>query len=168
LNFCKRKLCHQRRSRKFKGKNLREQKKEVTFGTMIENENGIILFDGVCNFCNTSINAIIRLDKKKYFRFAAIQSETGKHLMNKFGLDPVKFDSVILVDDNKAYVFSSAVLNIARKLKSIYQLAYVGILIPRFIRDPLYKWIAKNRYKWFGKKDACMIPSPELRSRFLL
>jgi predicted DCC family thiol-disulfide oxidoreductase YuxK len=134
---------------------------------MIENQNGIILFDGVCNFCNTSVNTIIRFDKKKYFRFAPIQSETGKFLMNKFGLDPVKFDSVILVDDNKAYVFSSAILNIARKLKGIYQLAYIFILVPSFIRDPLYKWIAKNRYKWWGKKDSCMIPSPELRSRFL-
>jgi predicted DCC family thiol-disulfide oxidoreductase YuxK len=134
---------------------------------MVENLNGIILFDGVCNFCNTSINTIIRFDKKKYFRFAPIQSDMGKFLMQKYGLDPVKFDSVILVDDEKAYVFSSAILHIARKLGGIYSLAYIFILVPKFIRDPLYKFIARNRYKWWGKKESCMIPTPELRNRFL-
>lgn len=134
---------------------------------MVENQNGIILFDGVCNFCNSSINTIIRFDKKKYFRFAPLQSETGQFLMNKHGLDPAKFDSVILVDDNKAYVYSSAVLHIARKLGGIYSLAFVFIIIPGFIRNPLYKYVARNRYKWWGKKDACMVPDPELRSRFL-
>lgn len=87
--------------------------------------------------------------------------------MNKHGLDPAKFDSVILVDDNKAYVYSSAVLHIARKLGGIYSLAFVFIIIPGFIRNPLYKYVARNRYKWWGKKDACMVPDPELRSRFL-
>lgn len=134
---------------------------------MLENPNGIILFDGVCNFCNTSVNTIIKFDKKKYFRFAPIQSDIGKFLMDTYKLDPVKFDSVILCDDNKAYVFSSAILNIARKLGGIYSLGYAFVLIPKFIRDPLYKWIAKNRYKWWGKKDSCMIPTPELKSRFL-
>lgn len=134
---------------------------------MIENQNGIILFDGVCNFCNTSVNKIIRFDKKKYFRFAPIQSEPGKFLMNKFGLDPVKFDSVILVDDDKAYVFSSATLYIARKLGGIYSLAFVFILIPKFIRNTIYKWIARNRYKWWGKKETCMIPTADVRSRFI-
>jgi predicted DCC family thiol-disulfide oxidoreductase YuxK len=134
---------------------------------MVENLNGIILFDGVCNFCNTSINTIIRFDKKKYFRFAPIQSDAGKFLMEKHGLDPVKFDSVILADDDKVYVFSSAILHIARKLGGIYSLAYIFILVPKFIRDPLYKWIARNRYKWWGKKESCMIPTAELRNRFL-
>ncbi len=134
---------------------------------MVENQNGIILFDGVCNFCNNSVNTIIGFDKKSYFRFAPIQSETGQYLMNKHGLDPAKFDSVILVDDDRAYVFSSAVLHIARKLGGIYSLAYAGIIIPKFLRDPLYKWVAKNRYKWWGKKEACMVPTPEVRSRFI-
>lgn len=134
---------------------------------MLENPNGIVLFDGVCNFCNSSINTIIKLDKKKYFRFAPLQSEVGQWLMNKHGLDPAKFDSVILVDDNKAYYYSGAILNIARKMGGIYSLAYVFMIIPPFIRNGIYKWIAKNRYKWFGKKDACMIPTPDIRSRFV-
>jgi predicted DCC family thiol-disulfide oxidoreductase YuxK len=134
---------------------------------MLENENGIVLFDGVCNFCNSSINTIIRLDKKRYFRFAPIQSEVGNMLMVKHGLDPTKFDSVILVDDNRAYTYSSAILNIARKLKGIYQLAYIFILIPPFLRNVVYKWIAANRYKWWGKKDACMVPTADVRSRFV-
>lgn len=134
---------------------------------MIENQNGIVLFDGVCNFCHSSVNNIIRFDKKKYFRFAPIQSEVGQYLMSKHGLDPVNFDSVILVDDNRSYIYSSAILNIARKMKGIYQLAYIFILVPPFIRNGIYKWIAKNRYKWFGKKDACMVPTPDIRSRFV-
>jgi predicted DCC family thiol-disulfide oxidoreductase YuxK len=134
---------------------------------MVENENGIVLFDGVCNFCNSSVNTMIRLDKKKYFRFAPIQSALGEALMKKHGLDPAHFDSVILVDDNRAYTYSSAILNIARKLGGIYQLAYVFMLVPPFIRNALYKWIAAHRYAWFGKKDACMVPTPEVRSRFL-
>jgi predicted DCC family thiol-disulfide oxidoreductase YuxK len=87
--------------------------------------------------------------------------------MSKHGLDPVNFDSVILVDDNRSYIYSSAILNIARKMKGIYQLAYIFILVPPFIRNGIYKWIAKNRYKWFGKKDACMVPTPDIRSRFV-
>ncbi len=134
---------------------------------MLANENGIILFDGVCNFCHSSVNTIIRFDKKKYFRFAPIQSDIGQHLMKKHGLDPLKFDSVILVDDNKAYTYSSAILNIARKMGGIYSLAYAFMIIPPFIRNGLYKWIAKNRYKWFGKKDACMVPTHEIRGRFV-
>jgi len=88
-------------------------------------------------------------------------------LMLKHGLEPTKFDSVILVDDNKAYTYSSAILNIARKLKGIYQLAYVFILVPPFLRNTVYKWIGKNRYKWWGKKDACMVPTADVRSRFV-
>lgn len=134
---------------------------------MLENENGIVLFDGVCNFCNTSVNKLIRYDKKKYFRFAPLQSELGTYLMHKHGLDPARFDSVILIDDDRAYTYSSAVLNIARKLKGVYQLAYIFILVPPFIRNGIYKWIAGKRYKWWGKKDSCMIPSADMRSRFV-
>lgn len=129
--------------------------------------HGIILFDGVCNFCNSTINRIIKADKKKYFRFAPLQSDLGKELLAKNGLDPEKFDSVILVDNNRAYVYSTSVLHIARKLGGIYSLAYVFILVPPFIRNAVYKWIGRNRYKWFGKKEACMVPTPDVRSRFL-
>jgi len=134
---------------------------------MGEEIHGIILFDGVCNFCNDSVNRIIKADKKKYFRFAPLQSDLGRQLLSKYGLDPDAFDSVIFIDHNKAYVYSSSVLNIARKLGGIYSLTYIFILVPPFIRNPIYKWIGRNRYKWFGKKDACMVPDADMRSRFL-
>jgi predicted DCC family thiol-disulfide oxidoreductase YuxK len=134
---------------------------------MQESQHGIILFDGICNFCHRSVNIIIRRDKKKYFQFAPIQSDTGKQLMAQYGLDPIRFDSVILINRDKAYTYSSAVLHIARRLTGVYPLLYTGIIVPRFIRDFMYKWVARNRYKWFGKKDQCMVPTPEVRSRFL-
>jgi predicted DCC family thiol-disulfide oxidoreductase YuxK len=134
---------------------------------MLENQNRIILFDGVCNFCNSSVNTVIKLDKKRYFRFAPIQSEIGTQLMLKHGLDPLKFDSVILIDNNRAYTSSSAVINILKKIGGIYSLAYAFIIVPPFIRNGIYKWVARNRYKWFGKKDTCMVPTPETRSLFI-
>ncbi len=134
---------------------------------MLENQNGIILFDGVCNFCHSSVNTIIRYDKKKYFRFAPIQSALGQELMNKFGLDPIQFDSVILIDHNKAYTYSSAVLHILKKMGGIFSLGYVFIIVPPIIRNGIYKWFSRNRYKWYGKKDSCMVPTAEIRSRFI-
>lgn len=134
---------------------------------MLENQNGIILFDGVCNFCDASVNRLIRADKKKYFRFAPLQSEVGVQLMHQHGLDPSKFDSVVLFDNNKAYTHSSAVLYMAKRLGGFYSLAFAGIIIPPFIRNAFYKWFAKNRYKWYGRKESCMVPTAEIRSRFI-
>ena len=134
---------------------------------MLENENDIILYDGVCNFCHTSVNRIIKVDKKNKFRFAPIQSEVGKYLMDKYGLDPVKYDSVILIENNKAYTYSTAVLRIAKRLGGFSSLTYIFIIVPPFIRNGMYKWFAKHRYKWYGKKDSCMVPTPEIRSRFV-
>lgn len=127
----------------------------------------IILFDGVCNYCNDWVNFVIERDDQKYFTFATLQSESGRELLEKFGVDPEHTDSVVVIKDDKAYIYSSAALNIAKGIGGIHSLAYVFILVPKFIRDGIYKWFAKNRYKWYGKKDQCMIPTPEIRSRFL-
>lgn len=127
----------------------------------------VILFDGVCNFCNAGINFIIKQDQKKIFRFAALQSETGQQLLKKHNLPTEGFESFILIDNGKVYQRSSAGLKVYGKLPWYWKWTQMAWIAPQFIRDAVYNWIARNRYKWFGKKDACMIPSPEVRSRFL-
>lgn len=129
--------------------------------------NNIVLFDGVCNFCDASVNFIIDRDKKNIFRFAALQSEKGQEILDYFQLDKNDFDSFILIENNKAYKKSSAALLVAKKLGGFCSLSYPLIIIPKFIRDFFYNLIAKNRYKLFGKKDACRIPTPEFKEKFL-
>ena len=129
--------------------------------------NHVILFDGVCNFCNSSVNLIIKKDKKNIFRFAPLQSEIGGQLTKHYGIDPVKTDSIVYIEDGKAYVKSTAALKIARHMKGMYSLLYGFIALPKFMRDPFYNLVAKNRYKWFGKKDSCMVPTPEIRQKFI-
>ena len=133
----------------------------------IQKNHKIILFDGVCNLCNSSINFVIKNDKKDVFRFAALQSEIGQEYISKFNIDPSQTDSIILIDGDKHYIKSSAALTIARYLKSSYPLFYVFMIIPVFIRNWIYDYVAKNRYKWYGKKESCMIPTLELKSKFL-
>ena len=133
---------------------------------MTNAEGKIILFDGVCNYCNAMINLAIRNDKKAILKFATLQSETGKELKNWYHIAP-EIDSVIFIEDGKAYAYSDAALRISRYLQWPAKLLYALIIIPRFIRQPIYKWIAKNRYKWFGKKEQCMIPTPDVKTRFL-
>jgi predicted DCC family thiol-disulfide oxidoreductase YuxK len=127
----------------------------------------IILFDGVCNLCNNSVVFIIKRDKKDVFRFAAIQSDEGEKLIKEHNIDTSKTDSIILIEENKYSVKSTAALKIAKYLKGGYPLLYGFIILPVFFRNWVYDIIAKNRYKWFGKKDSCMIPTPELKSKFL-
>ena len=127
----------------------------------------IILFDGVCNLCNHWVNFVIKRDKKDQFRFAALQEETGKKILIENGIDPNKFDSIILIENGKAYMKSTAALRIARRLGSAYPLTYIFILIPPFMRNWIYDVVGRNRYKWYGKKDSCMIPTPDLRKKFL-
>ena len=125
----------------------------------------VILFDGVCNFCNSSINLVIRNDKKAYFQFAPLQGEIAQQLVgNRILPTP---ESVILLEDGKIYEKSTAALRIAKKLDGLWPLVYILHIIPKFVRDPIYDLIARNRYKWFGKKETCMIPSPDIRNRFL-
>ncbi len=129
--------------------------------------SGIILFDGVCNFCNGSVNFIIERDAENYFKFAPLQSEIGEKLVNEYGIDKNAVDSVILIENGKAYTRTTAVLRIAQKLGGAWRLFYGFIIVPEFIRDYFYKLFAAYRYKIFGKTEACMMPTPELRARFL-
>ena len=127
----------------------------------------IILFDGVCNLCNSSVNFIIENDSKNVFKFTSLQSEKGEQLLKKYDLFNKDIDSVILIENEKAFVKSDAALKIARTLGGKYKMIYGLIILPAFIRNFFYDIIAKNRYKWFGKKDSCRIPTPELQSKFL-
>lgn len=127
----------------------------------------IILFDGVCNLCNSSVNFVIKKDKNDVFRFAALQSEIGKHYIEKFKIDANNTDSIILIDGDRHYIKSSAALTVAKSLKGAYPLCYGFMIVPAFIRNWVYDYVAKNRYKWYGKKESCMIPTPELKSKFL-
>lgn len=126
-----------------------------------------ILFDGVCNFCNSSVNYVIARDPDGYFRFAALQSEAGERLTREHGIDTANVDSVVLIEDGRSYVRSAAALRVAKKLGFPVALFYAFIIIPRPIRDLLYDAFAKRRYKFFGERDACMMPTPEIRARFL-
>jgi len=129
--------------------------------------SAVILFDGVCNFCNNSVNFIIDRDPEKYFKFAPLQSEIGQKLLDEHGVDKIITDSVVLIEDGKAYVRTTAALRIARRLKGAWSWFYGFRVVPAFIRDVFYKLFAKYRYKMFGKQDACMMPTPEIRERFL-
>ena len=139
----------------------------------------VVLFDGVCNFCDASVNFIIDHDKAGYFKFAPLQSEEGRRLANEYGFesataraddtdsDLIPIDSVILVEDGKAFTHSTGALRVVRRLGFPWSLMYAFIVVPRPIRDYFYRLFAKYRYRFFGKKDQCMIPTPEVRSRFL-
>ncbi len=133
----------------------------------MNNSNPVILFDGACNLCNSSVYFIIKRDPGAKFRFASLQSERAKQLLLKAGLNHTMTDSVVLFFNGRAYTQSDAALQIARRLTGIWPVFYVLIVIPRPVRNAVYNWIAQNRYRWFGKKDQCMIPSPELKHRFL-
>ena len=133
----------------------------------MKTEKKIILFDGVCNLCNSSVTFVIQRDKKDLFRFAALQEAVGQQLIEKHQIDTSKTDSIILIDGDKAYVKSTAALKVARHLGGAYPLLYGFMIIPNFIRNWVYDYIAKNRYKWYGKKESCMIPTPALKSKFL-
>ena len=127
----------------------------------------IILFDGICNFCNSSVNFIINNDKKNIFKFSSLQSLFGKETLRKFNLPVDTFASLILTDGNAYYTRSSAALRIARHLSFPYNLLYILIIVPPFIRNYLYDIVARNRYKWFGKRDSCRLPSNEERDKFI-
>jgi predicted DCC family thiol-disulfide oxidoreductase YuxK len=127
----------------------------------------ILLFDGVCQFCNDTVQFIIRHDKREIFKFAALQSAIGQELLQEHSLPTNDFDSVVLIKNNSYYTKSAAELHIFLGLGGWWRMLYLFIIIPKPIRDGIYNLFAKNRYKWFGKKDHCMIPSPEIRKRFL-
>jgi predicted DCC family thiol-disulfide oxidoreductase YuxK len=130
-------------------------------------EQPIILFDGVCNFCNDAVNFIIHQDKKGMFKFASLQSSKGQELIQKYGLPSSNFNSFILIENGKVYKRSTAGLRLYNKLPWYWKWTQVFWVVPSFLRDAVYDLIALNRYKWFGKKYSCMMPTPEIKNRFL-
>jgi predicted DCC family thiol-disulfide oxidoreductase YuxK len=129
--------------------------------------HNLVLFDGVCNLCNGAVQFIIKRDPKKKFRFASLQSEIARqHIMALSPTEPELY-SIILIKKGRAYDRSAAVLEIARDLSGLWRALYVFKIIPAFLRDAVYGWIARNRYRFFGKKDECMIPSADLKARFV-
>ena len=127
----------------------------------------IILFDGVCNFCNFWVNFIMNRDKNDIYKFAAMQSESGQKLLQEFKLNVSDFDTFVLIVNDKHFTKSIAALKISKNLKSFVKLRYPLIILPRPIRDFFYDLIAKNRYKFFGRRDICRIPTEEERDKFL-
>lgn len=126
----------------------------------------VILFDGVCNLCNGSVLFIIKRDPQANFRFASLQSDFGQQQLLKFNRQAT-LESVLLIESGKLYDKSSAALKIASKLSGVWPLLSLFRIVPKSWRDGVYTWIARNRYRWFGKREACMIPTPELKSRFI-
>lgn len=129
-------------------------------------EHAVILFDGVCNFCNQSVLFLIRHDSKGRFRFASLQSEAAASLLaNEPHL--LQLDSMVLIEQGQIYTESTAILRICKQMDGVWKILYPLIFLPKVVRDPLYRWFARNRYRFFGKKESCMIPTPEIRERFL-
>jgi predicted DCC family thiol-disulfide oxidoreductase YuxK len=131
------------------------------------NASPIVLFDGVCNLCNRSVQFILKRDKRGKFRFASLQGPVGQSLLQRSGLPPDHLDSFVLVEDNKVYTRSTGALRVLRLLGGAWSLLYILWIIPRPLRDGIYNWIAQHRYRWFGKEESCWLPKPEWRSRFL-
>ena len=125
------------------------------------------LFDGVCNLCNRSVAHIIRNDPAGRFHFASLQSSVARSLGSKFGFDPATLDTIVLIENGCVYTRSDAALRIARRLQGPSRHWYLASVIPRPVRDALYDWVSRNRYHWFGRRAACMVPGPGVRERFL-
>jgi len=133
----------------------------------MNNDARIILFDGVCNLCNSSVQFVIKHDKEAKFKFASLQSESGQSLLKKFNLPLDQFNSFIYVRGDQVIQRSAGALNVLRDLGGFWKLMYGFIIVPPFIRNFVYDYIAKNRYRFFGKRESCMIPTPDLKRRFL-
>lgn len=130
-------------------------------------EPALVLFDGVCNLCQGSVQFILKRDPRGRFRFASLQSDEGSRRLAEHGLPSESLTTLVLLEEGKAYLRSTAALRIARHLSGAWPLAAVFLLVPRPLRDRIYDFIARNRYRWFGKTEACLLPRPEWRERFL-
>jgi predicted DCC family thiol-disulfide oxidoreductase YuxK len=130
-------------------------------------DNPVILFDGVCNLCNGAINFVLRHDKKGIFRFASLQSEAGQRLLAVYGLEAMELNSFFLIDSGKVYKKSAAALRVVNYFSWYWQELQILRIVPYFLRDAIYDFVATNRYKWFGKRDECMVPTADLQRRFL-
>ncbi len=134
-----------------------------------EKTDRFVFFDGVCNLCNGAVQFILDRDRHALFRFAPLQSDAATKILSERGvvIDQGAMDSVILIEGDRLYQRSDAALRIARRLDAPWPAAYVLIIVPRFVRDAVYKLIARHRYRWFGRTETCRVPTPELRARFL-
>lgn len=134
----------------------------------IAKDKKVILFDGVCNLCNNFVAKVIRFDKKNTFLFAAIQSKSGQEILVYLNIDTTKTDSIILYEPGVSYeIKSTAALKIMSNFEGLWKLTQIGWVFPELFRNYIYDFIAKNRYHWFGKKDNCMIPTLEIKAKFL-
>lgn len=136
-------------------------------GTATQINQPVLFFDGVCNLCNSSVQFIIKRDNRDIFRFASLQSEKAKELLPKSLINQESLQSLVLLKEGRVFTKSTAALTISKDLSGLWPVLYVFILVPKFIRDAVYNMIARNRYKWFGKQDQCMIPSPDLKLKFI-
>lgn len=127
----------------------------------------ILLFDGYCNLCNSSVKFILKHEKKTDLYFTSLQSEIGIQILKHYSLNPNEINSLVLIENNKAFIKSSGALRVLKYLKGLYPLGFGMIIVPKFIRNIIYDFISKNRYKWYGKMDSCLIPDKELAKRFL-
>jgi Uncharacterized protein conserved in bacteria len=127
----------------------------------------LVLFDGVCNLCNSSVQNILKRDKHKVFRFASLQSPLGQEISRAIGLPEGELNTMVLVQNGKAHLKSGAALRIARKLPGAWPLLSAFIVVPPLLRNAIYDWVARNRYKWFGRKQECWLPKPEWKDRFV-
>ncbi len=127
----------------------------------------IILFDGACNFCNSAVNFIIKKDKRACIRFTSLQSKNGQDLLRHYQLPATDYKTFILIENGKVYTKSTAALKVATYLKRGWPAFYGFIIVPKIIRDGVYNLIARNRYRWFGKTDSCIVPGPDIKQRFL-
>ncbi|WFR62457.1 thiol-disulfide oxidoreductase DCC family protein [Paenibacillus amylolyticus] len=135
--------------------------------TDVHQGHPIVLVDGVCHFCQGLTKWIIKRDSEGKYHFASLQSDVAKELLAKGHLSTDRMDTFVLIEDGKYYTRSTAALRLAKGLKFPYPLLYVFIIVPKFIRNAVYNWVARNRYRWFGKDEACMLPTPEIKDRFL-
>ena len=133
----------------------------------VVDDGPVLLFDGVCNLCNGAVQFVVERDSRERIRFASLQSDVGRAVRDRLDLSGEDLETVVLVEGERAYTKSAAVIRVGELLGGVYGLASLGWLLPRNVRDWLYDRIAANRYDWFGRKDQCMVPTPELRSRFV-
>lgn len=127
----------------------------------------VLLFDGVCNFCHGAVRFIVARDPAGYFQFAPLQSEVGARLLDGCGMPATALETMVLIDDDGCHTASDAALRIAGRLSGVWPLLKALWIVPRPVRDRLYRFVVDHRYRWFGRRDTCGVPTPELRSRFL-
>ncbi len=127
----------------------------------------ILYFDGVCNLCAGAVQFVLKRNKKQNILFASLQGKAGQAMLQQFGLSQTQFNSLVFVEDGKMYQQSTGAIRLTRHLGAAWPLLMVFLIVPAFIRNAVYNWVAKNRYKWFGKKNECWLPTPDLKKRFL-